>query len=70
MKKRKSRKDSHFYIWKMRIEKHIQKQLSITTFLDDLPDERYRHWFEKTNISPIQMANYIITINQFHLSTQ
>ena len=54
----------------MRIEKHIQKQLSSYTFLDDLPDERYRYWFEKTNITPIQMADYIITINQFHLSTQ
>lgn len=48
-----STRDSHFHIWKSRVQNHVGCEL------DDLPDEPYRIWFEETNFTPLEVANII-----------
>ena len=56
---RSSMRDSHFVIWKNRIEKHFQKMASMEIPLTDIPDEPYRIWFDETNFTPREVAEYI-----------
>ena len=56
--KRTSYKDSHFYIWKQRIDNHVFKHIHI--HLDDLPDEQYRSYFESSSLTPKQISSKII----------
>ena len=56
---RTSFRDSHFVIWKNRVEYHLQKFLNIAIPLDDLPDEAYRIWFDETSFTPKQVGEYI-----------
>jgi hypothetical protein len=56
---RTSHRESHFKIWKGRVEKHVQTILNMNISLDDLPDEDYRVWFDQTNTSPKDVAKYI-----------
>ena len=53
---RTSHRESHFWIWKKRIENHVG------LFLDDLPDEPYRFLFDETDLRPKEVA-YIIHLN-------
>lgn len=57
---RTSYRDSHFQIWKNRIEQHVQTQLTSEITLDDLPDECYRIWFDETHFTPKDVAGYIV----------
>jgi len=50
---RNSFRDTHFKIWKSRVEQYVGFSL------DDLPDEPYRIWFEETSFSPTEVANII-----------
>ena len=61
---RNSYSDSHFQIWKNRIEVHIKKVLD-DVLLDDLPDEPYRIWFEETHMTPLEVSNKILIRNGF-----
>ena len=56
---RTSTRESHFTIWKSRIEKHVQTQLNLDITLDDLPDECYRIWFDETHLTPKEIAERI-----------
>ena len=56
---RTSYRDSHFQIWKNRIEEHVQTQLNMDITLDDLPDECYRMWFDETHFTPKEIAERI-----------
>lgn len=47
---RDSYKESHFRIWKMRIENHVGIKL------DEIPDEPYRYWFEETHLTPKEIS--------------
>lgn len=60
---RTSFRDSHFYIWKQRIDNFIFDELYL--HLDDLPDEPYRIWFEETDLTPKEAAEIIIQHNDF-----
>ena len=56
---RSSFRESHFNIWKSRIETHVQNNLKLKITLDDLPDECYRVWFDETHFTPKQVADHI-----------
>ena len=56
---RTSQRESHFQIWKNRIEQHVQYYLDMNITLDELPDENYRIWFNETNFTPKQVGFYI-----------
>ena len=56
---RSSFRESHFQIWKNRIEKHVQNELDLNLTLDDLPDECYRMWFDETHFTPKEIASHI-----------
>ena len=58
---RTSLRESHFKIWKTRIEHHVQDQLDFCITLDDLPDECYRMWFDETHFTPKEIAERIVT---------
>jgi len=58
---RSSYRESHFQIFKNRIEKHVQTQLNNNITLDELPDECYRIWFDETRFTPKEIAEYIST---------
>jgi len=58
---RDSFRNSHFFIWKNRIQNHILKECDFC--LDDLPDEPYRVWFEETHMSPKEVSNVILQNN-------
>ena len=64
---RSSTRDSHFDIWKKRIEQHVQNQLGSEITLDDLPDECYRIWFDETHFTPKHVANHIVN-NYFNMT--
>ena len=59
MTPRNSFRESHFHIWKWRVQHHVQNNLDVEIKLDDLPDESYRIWFEETCFTPKEVANYI-----------
>ena len=50
-------RESHFQIWKQRIENHIGIKL------DELPDETYRIWFEESSLSPYEASKIIYRHN-------
>ena len=54
---RDSYKESHFQIWKQRVQNHVGSEL------DELPDEPYRYWFEETHMSPKEISMIINTNN-------
>ena len=56
---RSSFRESHFQIWKNRIENHVQTQLNLDVPLEDLPDECYRMWFDETDFTPSEIATYV-----------
>ena len=56
---RTSNRESHFQIWKNRIEQHVQTLLNNNITLDDLPDECYRMWFDETHFTPKDIAERI-----------
>lgn len=56
---RDSKRDSHFFIWKSRVEKHMQRCLDTDMTLDDLPDEMYRIWFDETDFTPKEVGEFI-----------
>jgi len=55
---RDSFRESHFLIWKQRIENHVGMNL------DEIPDEPYRYWFEETHMTPKEIS-IIIKSNNF-----
>ena len=57
---RSSFRESHFQIWKHRIEQHVGWDL------EDLPDETYRIWFENTNLTPKDVAHIIFNNNSLY----
>ena len=57
---RTSFRESHFQIWKSRIQHHVQTQLQLNITLDELPDEMYRLWFDETSMTPTDVANVIV----------
>lgn len=62
---RNSCRNSHFLIWKYRIEKHMQNITQFYITLDDIPDEPYRIWFEDTHWTPYEVAEFILMRNGF-----
>ena len=62
---RNSYRDSHFNIWKNRIEKNIQNKLPFHITLDSIPDEPYRVWFEETHWTPNEVAELVLFRNGF-----
>ena len=50
-------RESHFLIWKQRIENHVGINL------DELPDESYRAWFEESSLTPSEAARIILRNN-------
>jgi len=50
---RDSYRESHFQIWKQRIENHVGIKL------DEITDEPYRYWFEETHMTPIEISMII-----------
>lgn len=62
---RNSYRESHFTIWKNRIEIHLQNVLP-NIKLDDLPDEPYRNWFEDSPMTPYQVSQFILERNGFY----
>ena len=56
---RTSMRDSHFFIWKDRVEHHFQNMINMNIPLTDIPDEPYRIWFDETNFTPKQIAEHI-----------
>lgn len=58
---RTSTRESHFIIWKNRIEKHIQTHFDYKITLDDFPDEPYRMWFEESNAYPKEISDIIVS---------
>lgn len=61
---RNSYRESHFTIWKSRIEKHIQNVFP-NIQLKDLPDEPYRDWFEDSPMTPHEVSQFILHRNGF-----
>ena len=55
---RDSYRESHFQIWKQRIESHVGIKL------DEIPDEPYRYWFEETHMTPKEIS-VLIKNNNF-----
>ena len=55
---RDSYRESHFQIWKQRIENHVGIKL------DEIPDESYRYWFEETHMTPKEIS-VLIKYNNF-----
>jgi len=55
---RTSTRDTHFQIWKERINNHVIKHIDLT--VDDLPDQPYRIYFEETDMTPLELAGIII----------
>lgn len=64
---RNSFRESHFKIWKMRIDKHVQNSINMS--IDDLPDEPYRIWFEDTNMTPLLVSHFVLYKNGFQLES-
>jgi len=56
---RDSFRESHFLIWKQRIENHVGVKL------DKIPDEPYRYWFEETHMTPHEISMIIYKNNTF-----
>ena len=50
---RDSYRETHFQIWKQRIENHVGIKL------DNIPDEPYRFWFEETHMTPKEISRLI-----------
>mgnify|MGYP006113571701 CR=1 FL=1 len=55
--KRSSFTNSHFKIWKKRIDKYVYD--TIKYHLDDLPDLSYMQWFKEGHLQPRQVS-YIV----------
>ena len=61
---RDSFRESHFLIWKQRIENHVGMNL------DEIPDEPYRYWFEETHKTPLEISILIKINNNLPLKRQ
>lgn len=49
-----------FEEWKLRIERIVSREFEMTIYLDELPDQPYRIWYDTKIYTPEDVAGLII----------